>query len=102
MTSISTSEAVSIVQAYDFSQFSTIVDVGGGRGGLLTAILTAHPAPSGSALRRTGSRGPSPCCRKASTVNGQLAGREMLVMTSGGRQRTVAKYRTLLGLPDFD
>ena len=38
MTSISTSEAVSIVEAYDFSQFSTIVDVSGGRGGLLAAI----------------------------------------------------------------
>jgi hypothetical protein len=28
---------------------------------------------------------------------GKPADREMLVMTSGGRQRTVAKYRTLLG-----
>ncbi len=43
MTSISTSETVSIVQAYDFARFSTIVDVGGGRGGLLAAILSANP-----------------------------------------------------------
>ncbi len=33
---------------------------------------------------------------------GKLADLEMLVMTSGGRQRTDAEYRTLLGLPDFD
>lgn len=43
MTSISTNESVSIAKAYDFSSFNTIVDVGGGRGGLLTAILSANP-----------------------------------------------------------
>jgi O-methyltransferase domain len=43
MTSISTSETVSIVEAYDFARFSTVVDVGGGRGGLLAAILSANP-----------------------------------------------------------
>ncbi|MGH3768076.1 MAG: methyltransferase [Pseudonocardiaceae bacterium] len=43
MTSVSTSDTVSIIKAYDFSRFSTIVDVGGGRGGLLSAILSANP-----------------------------------------------------------
>jgi hypothetical protein len=43
MTSISTTMAVSIVQAYDFTPFSTVVDVGGGHGGLLAAILAANP-----------------------------------------------------------
>jgi hypothetical protein len=43
MTSMSKSETVSIIKAYDFSRFSTIVDVGGGRGGLLVAILSANP-----------------------------------------------------------
>lgn len=32
-----------IVSAYDWSHFSTIVDVGGGPGTLLAAILAAHP-----------------------------------------------------------
>jgi O-methyltransferase domain len=32
-----------IVSAYDFSAVSTIVDVGGGHGSLLNAILTAYP-----------------------------------------------------------
>lgn len=32
-----------MVAGFDWSRFSTIVDVGGGRGSLLTAILTAHP-----------------------------------------------------------
>jgi hypothetical protein len=43
MTPISTNESVSLVEAYDFSRFSTIVDVGGGRGDLLAVILSANP-----------------------------------------------------------
>ena len=34
-------------KAYDFSQFGTVVDVGGGQGALLTAILTTHPQVRG-------------------------------------------------------
>src|SRR5205814_766734 len=36
-----------LFQAYDFSHFSTIVDVGGGTGRLLEAILNANGKPSG-------------------------------------------------------
>src|SRR5947209_1206625 len=43
MTSISTTETASIVKAYDFSRFRTIVDVGGARGGLLAAVLSDNP-----------------------------------------------------------
>ena len=43
MSLVSTTLAVSVVQAYDFTHFSTVVDVGGGRGGPLAAILAANP-----------------------------------------------------------
>jgi O-methyltransferase/methyltransferase family protein len=36
-----------VAKAYDFSQFGTVVDVGGGQGALLTAMLTAHPQVRG-------------------------------------------------------
>lgn len=36
-----------IVNAYDFSRFETIVDVGGGRGRLIAAILQANPQTRG-------------------------------------------------------
>ena len=36
-----------VVDAYDFGQFRTIVDVGGGNGALLVEILTAYPHPTG-------------------------------------------------------
>ncbi len=39
--------ATAIVSAYDFAGVGTVVDVGGGRGTLLAAILTAYPALRG-------------------------------------------------------
>jgi hypothetical protein len=164
MTSMSTAETASIVKAYDFSRFRTIVDVGGGRGGLLAAILSANPhlegvlfdvatvvAESGDEL--SGAEVVDRCqvvsgdffesvpeggdayllsniihdwdddraaqilgrCRAAmrdfacvllaevvlpegrEPSMGKLVDLEMLVMTSGGRQRTEAEFRVLLG-----
>ncbi len=36
-----------IAQTYDFGQFSHVVDVGGGRGGLLAAVLSTYPTVRG-------------------------------------------------------
>jgi hypothetical protein len=47
MTSFSTAEIPQIVAAYDFSGVRTLVDVGGGEGRLMSAILGAHPAIRG-------------------------------------------------------
>ncbi len=43
MTALSAAVAGAVAGAYDFARFSTVVDVGGGHGGLLTAILTRYP-----------------------------------------------------------
>jgi hypothetical protein len=43
MTGLSAGMVESIVAAYDFSQIRAIVDVGGGEGALLSAILAANP-----------------------------------------------------------
>ena len=37
-----------LCEAYDFSRFSTLIDVGGGQGTLLQAILRAHPRLAGT------------------------------------------------------
>ncbi|HUF53881.1 MAG TPA: methyltransferase [Dehalococcoidia bacterium] len=42
MTSLSLLTSRQVVAAYDFSACSTIIDVGGGRGGLLAAILSTN------------------------------------------------------------
>lgn len=47
MTSFSTVEIPQIVEAYDFSAARTVVDVGGGEGRLMAAVLVAYPALRG-------------------------------------------------------
>jgi hypothetical protein len=47
MTSISELTDASVVAGYDFSSYPTIVDIGGGQGPLLAAILAAAPASRG-------------------------------------------------------
>lgn len=44
MTGFSEREIGALLAAYDFSQVRKIVDVGGGHGRLVTALLAAHPA----------------------------------------------------------
>jgi hypothetical protein len=40
-------EPAAVAAAYDFSQFETIVDVGGATGNHLAAVLSRHPGPRG-------------------------------------------------------
>jgi hypothetical protein len=47
MTSLSQVVSNAVVDSYDFGRFGTIVDVGGGRGLLLSAILTRYPSVQG-------------------------------------------------------
>jgi hypothetical protein len=47
MTAFSVRDAAAVIDAYDFSKIRTIVDVGGGHGTLLAAILKANPGASG-------------------------------------------------------
>jgi hypothetical protein len=47
MTKTSEQHTTAILDCYDFSQVRTLVDVGGGEGGTLTAILKAYPTIQG-------------------------------------------------------
>lgn len=47
MTGISRAQAQAVLEAYDFSRFSCVVDVGGGQGLLLKEILLACPTTHG-------------------------------------------------------
>jgi len=47
MTGYTTQLVGAVVEAYDFSPFTTLVDVGGSYGTLLAAILRRHPAARG-------------------------------------------------------
>jgi hypothetical protein len=47
MSSVSGQESIALGDAYDFSQFRTLVDVGGSRGLVLAGLLDAHPSLHG-------------------------------------------------------
>ncbi len=47
MTSLSKMDVTAVCDAFDFSNFHTIVDVGGGHGYLLAGILKDHPSLNG-------------------------------------------------------
>jgi O-methyltransferase/methyltransferase family protein len=168
MTSVSSFAAPAIADSYDFGQWESIMDVGGGNGLLLAAILRAHPRLRGvlsdqqHVLERAKQRGflrgeleeratmgvcdlfaniPSGCraylmksvihdwndqdslrilrnCRMAvpkggalllvehdlpqdnSPARGQFIDVTMMVLT-GGKERTVAEYRSLLESAGF-
>lgn len=47
MTAKAAADIASVLEAYDFSRFGRIADIGGGRGHLLRAVLEAVPAAEG-------------------------------------------------------
>lgn len=47
MTAHSAPQRAAIIEAYDFGQFGTVADIGGGHGHLLAAILEANPGTRG-------------------------------------------------------
>ncbi len=47
MESLTASSNSALLDAFDFGRFATVVDVGGGNGALLSALLGAHPAMRG-------------------------------------------------------
>ncbi len=47
MVSLTTQTAGAVLEAYDFSPFSRLVDVGGGYGAMLATILKANPQSTG-------------------------------------------------------
>ena len=70
MRSFSNYDVAAVLKAYDFSNFNKIVDVGGGNGTTLSAILAKNPDVSGILfdlegtidLARAGTGGPLPRC----------------------------------------
>lgn len=47
LKSVGRGQDAAVAAAYDFTGAGTVVDIGGGQGGLLSAILTAHPQVRG-------------------------------------------------------
>ena len=71
MVALSDDVVEPIATAYEFGDLGVVVDVGGGHGGVLSAILARHPSvegilfdlPSGIAAAEAGLGGPLPRCK---------------------------------------
>ena len=74
MTGFSSHETAAILEAYDFSDVRSVVDIGGGHGALLAALLRAHPQMSGTLF----------------DLPSVLAGAASVLGEMGERARTVA------------
>jgi ubiquinone/menaquinone biosynthesis C-methylase UbiE len=77
MTSFSALVNDPIIEAYDFSGISTLVDIGGGQGSLLTKILQKYPTMNGILLDRS-----SVIVSAAEVITGEVAQRCKLVAGS--------------------
>jgi hypothetical protein len=66
-------EPPAVAEAYDFSGFGTIVDVGGANGNLLAAILSRHAGPRGVLFDRAHVVSDAPALLKAHGVNERVA-----------------------------
>jgi hypothetical protein len=65
-------EPPAVAQAYDFSGFKTVVDVGGATGNLLAAILTRHAGPRGVLFDMPHVVGDAPALLKAHGVDNRV------------------------------
>jgi SAM-dependent methyltransferase len=71
MATFAPQTAAAIVQAYDFSQFGTVIDVGGGNGALLIGILGGNPRLKGIVFDRPQAAGGA----KSKVAEAGLSGR---------------------------
>lgn len=86
MRSIATQVMGAVVRAYDFSPFRTLVDVGGGHGALLTAILSVTPGLRGILLDLPGvAEGATPHLAAAGVLDRcEVVGGDMFTAVPGG------------------
>ena len=87
MVGFHSQEPPAIAAAYDFSTFKTIVDIGGGMGSLLAAILTRYAGPRGVLFDLPHVVAEAPAFLKAKGVNDRVtieAGDFLKTVPAGG------------------
>jgi hypothetical protein len=88
MVGIHGQEPAAVAEAYDFSGFGTVVDVGGGTGNLIAAILKKYPQPAGVIYdlpHVVKERRPS--SGRSASPTGSRRGGELLRARASGRRR---------------
>ena len=73
MVGIHGAEPPAVADAYDFSAFGSIVDIGGATGNMLAAILSRHPQPRGILFDRPHVVTEAPTLLRARGVEGRVS-----------------------------
>lgn len=94
MVELSNVVAAAVLEAYDFSRYQRIADVGGGRGGLLAAILKATPAARGVVYDQPEVVAGAHATMEAAGVAGrcEYAGGDFFESVPGGADAHVLKW----------
>jgi hypothetical protein len=94
MTEFSASVGAAVIEAYDFSEFRQIVDVGGGHGGLLTTILKANPQARGVVFDQPEVVAGAPAMIAAQGLQGRVeaAGGDFFASVPAGGDAYVMKH----------
>jgi len=92
-TSASAMDGPAVVVAYDFSRFERIVDVGGGHGGLLHAILSANPRLRGVLADQPAVVAGATTLRRGSLANRcEIAGGDFFISVPEGGDAYIMKW----------
>ena len=83
-----------VAEAYDFSAFKQIVDVGGGHGALLAAIAGKHPGPRGVVFDRPEVVAGAPALVASQGLSGRIetAGGDFLSAVPAGADAYIMKH----------
>ena len=68
MAALTTAVAAAVAETYDFSDVATVVDVGGGQGVLLEAVLARHPHLTGTVFDLEQAVADAPARRRAGSA----------------------------------
>ena len=95
MATFAPATAAAMAAAYDFSQFGTVMDVGGGNGAILIGLLGANPGLRGIVFDRPGSaeRAREKLAEAGLSARCEVVRRRLLPGRAGGRRRLPAEAR---------
>ncbi len=95
MATFAPATSAAMAAAYDFSQFGTVMDVGGGNGAILIGLLAANPALRGIVFDRAASaeRARAKLAEAGLAARSSVVGGDFFQAVPGGRRRDPAEAR---------
>jgi hypothetical protein len=101
MTALSRGVSEAVASSYDFSRSSCVVDVGGGQGAMLAAIVSAHPGLRGILFDQPHVVSRAQDLLRSAGVADRVEVVGDMLVSPGGQERTRAEFAALFEAADF-